>query len=206
LTREFENEIIESVLRGNVNAFESLVREYEKLVYNIALRLMGSPEDAADMAQETFLKAYRSLSSYRGDSRFSVWLYRITANVCLDALRAKSRKPTVSLTIEDEDGEDTQFEIPDTAPSPEELLQNKLSRESVSKCLMKLSEEQRRILVMREVAGLSYEEIGEALSLESGTVKSRIFRARRKLCSFLEEEGNIPDFISSVTTKGDADD
>jgi RNA polymerase sigma-70 factor (ECF subfamily) len=97
--------IVRKVLQGDVNAFEKLVTEYEKAVYAIALRMTGNAEDAQDMTQEAFIKAYNSLSSFRGESKFSVWLYRIVNNVCLDFLRSRSRKPTVSLSVEDDEGE-----------------------------------------------------------------------------------------------------
>ena len=93
MTREQEAMIVRKVLQGDVNAFEKLVTEYEKAVYAIALRMTGNAEDAADMTQEAFIKAYNSLSSFRGDSKFSVWLYRIANNVCLDFLRSRSRRP-----------------------------------------------------------------------------------------------------------------
>lgn len=93
MNRISEKEIIERVLGGDANAFEELVLRYEKTVYSLAVRMVSDREDAADMTQEAFIKAYNSLSSFRGDSRFSVWLYRITTNVCLDFLRSKSRRP-----------------------------------------------------------------------------------------------------------------
>ena len=92
MNREQEAAIVRRVLDGDVNAFETLVREYEKNVYNIALRMVNNSEDASDMTQEAFIKAYNSLPNFRGDSKFSVWLYRIVSNVCLDFLRSKSRK------------------------------------------------------------------------------------------------------------------
>ena len=107
MTREQEALTVQRVLDGNADEYEKLVLEYQKNVYNLALRMTGDPEDAADMAQEAFIKAYSSLSGYRGDSKFSVWLYRIVSNVCLDFLRAKKRRQTVSLSVTDDDGEDT---------------------------------------------------------------------------------------------------
>ena len=190
------------VLEGDVNAFEDLVTEHEKGVYAIAQRMTGNAEDAADMAQETFIKAYNSLSSFRGDSKFSVWLYRIATNVCLDFLRSRSRKPTVSLSVEDDDGEETQMDIADESQSPEQLLERGLTRDAVRRGLKSLSPEYRQILLLREIQGLSYEEIAEALALEVGTVKSRIFRARKRLCAFLLEDGNIPEFSASGKMEG----
>ena len=202
MTREQEAMIVRKVLQGDVNAFEKLVTEYEKAVYAIAQRMTGNAEDAADMTQETFIKAYNSLSSFRGDSKFSVWLYRIANNVCLDFLRSRSRKPTVSLSTEDDDGEETQLDIADESQSPELLLESALTRDAVRRGLDSLPPDYRQILLLREIQGLSYEEIAAALGIESGTVKSRIFRARKRLCTFLIEDGNIPEFRSSGKVKG----
>lgn len=202
MTREQESAIVRKVLGGDANAFETLVLEYEKNVYNIALRMTGNSEDAADMTQEAFIKAYNSLQSFRGDSKFSVWLYRIVSNVCLDFLRSKNRRPTVSLSVEDDDGEDAQLDVADESQSPELLLDRKLTRDSVRRGLDSLPPDYRQILLLREIQGLSYDEIAQALSLEVGTVKSRIFRARKRLCTFLIDDGNISDFSSSGKMKG----
>ena len=198
MTREQEAAVIRRVQNGDLNAFEDLVAAYEKNVYNLALRMVGNPQDAEDMAQEAFLKAYRSLPQFRGDSKFSVWLYRIVSNVCLDWLRAQKRRPVASLTEEDEEGEESQMDLPDESALPEELLERRLTREAVQRGLQSLSEDQRQILLLREIQGLSYEEIGLTLDLEPGTVKSRIFRARKRLCAFLLEDGNIPDLYAST--------
>jgi len=202
MTREQEAAVIQSVLDGDVNAFEVLVKEYEKNVYNLALRMTGNSEDAADMSQEAFIKAYNSLSSFRGDSKFSVWLYRIVSNVCLDYLRSRTRKPTVSLSTENDDGEEIELDIADETQSPEFLFDRRLTRDAVRRGLAALPPDHREILLLREIQGLSYDEIAAALELEAGTVKSRIFRARKKLCSFLIKDGNIPEFISSSKERG----
>ena len=202
MTREEEQAVVRRVQDGDVNAFGDLVAAYEKNVYNLALRMTGSAQDAEDMAQEAFLKAYSSLAGFRGESKFSVWLYRIVSNVCLDFLRKKGKRQTVSLSAEDDDGEDVVLDVPDTAQSPEALLEKKLTRDAVRRGLASLPEDARQILLLREIQGLSYEEIGETLGLEAGTVKSRIFRARKKLCAFLLDDGNIPDSFSSSLSRG----
>ena len=194
--------IIRDVQSGNVNAFEAIVREYEKNVYNIALRMGLEREDALDVSQESFLKAYHALGNFRGESKFSVWLYRIVSNTCLDFLRERKRRAEVSLSVEDDEGEAGEREIGDESLSPERLYERKLTRETVQRGLLSLPEDQREILLLREIQGMSYEEIGRVLSLESGTVKSRIFRARRKLCEFLAEDGNISLPPSSKRTGG----
>lgn len=202
MTREQEEKIIARVLGGDTDAFEALVTEYEKNVYHLALKMTGNTEDAADLSQEAFIKAFHSLSSFRGDSKFSVWLYRIVSNVCLDFLRRRSRRQTVSLSMEDEDGEEAQLDIPDERQAPELLLEKSMTREAVRRGLAQLPPEPRQILLLREIQGLSYEEIASVLGIESGTVKSRIFRARKKLCAFLLADGNIPDYISSSKQGG----
>ena len=202
MTREQELAVIRRVQRGDTDAFEALVAAYEKNVFNVALQMTGNREDAQDMTQEAFLKAYSSLSSFRGDSKFSSWLYRIVSNVCLDFKRRQGRRPSSSLTMEDDEGENIQLDIADESQSPEALLERKMTREAVRAGLQQLPDEQRQILLLREIQGLSYEEIGEAMGLEAGTVKSRIFRARKKLCAFLLKDGNIPDSISSSKSRG----
>jgi len=202
MTREQEAAVINAVLDGDVNAYEYLVKAYEKNVYNLALRMVGNSEDAYDMSQEAFIKAYNSLHSFRGDSKFSVWLYRIVSNVCLDYLRARNRKATVSLSVENDDGEDVELDIADEASSPQALLDRSLTRDAVRRGLQALPPDHREILLLREIQGLSYEEIADTLELEVGTVKSRIFRARKKLCAFLVKDGNIPDYVSSSKLRG----
>ena len=202
MTREQEALTVQRVLYGNADEYEKLVLEYQKNVYNLALRMTGNPEDAADMAQEAFIKAYNSLPNFRGDSKFSVWLYRIVSNVCLDFLRSKSRKPTLSLSMEDDDGEETQLDIADESQSPERIFERAMTRDAVRRGLAALTPEYRQILILRELQGMSYEEIAAVLGLESGTVKSRIFRARKKLCAFLLRDGNISGFAPSSNTEG----
>ena len=202
MTQEQELKLIRRVQAGDAEAFEKLMLAHEKAVFNLALRMTENREDAEDVSQEAFLKAYRSLSDFRGESKFSVWLYRIVSNVCLDFLRRKRRRPSASLTAEDDEGEEVQWDVPDERYTPERLLERKLTQEAVRKGLAALPENQRKILLLREIKGLSYEEIGEVLDLDPGTVKSRIFRARNRLCAFLEQDGTIPDSYTSNSAKG----
>jgi RNA polymerase sigma factor (sigma-70 family) len=191
MTREEERTLIELARAGDAGAFESLVLTHQKQVYNLALRMVGNEEDALDMSQEAFLRAYTSLEHFRGDSKFSVWLYRLTSNLCIDFIRSRKRRSAVSLGYTDENGEDQELEIPDLRFSPETELEKKELRRQVAAGLETLSPEYRQILILREINGLSYEEIGQALSLEAGTVKSRIFRARKRLCKLLSDSGNL---------------
>lgn len=123
MDRDEERRIIAQVCAGDTNAFEALVVAYQKQVYNLALRTVGNEEDAADMTQEVFLRAYRALGTFRGESKFSVWLYRLTTNVCIDFLRSRRRHPTVSLTASEDDDEQPQFDLPaDESVGPEQQL------------------------------------------------------------------------------------
>lgn len=198
MTREEEDQLVERVRNGDGDSFEELVLENQTKVYNLALRMVGNEDDAFDMSQEAFIKAYNSILSFRGDCRFSVWLYRLTTNVCLDYLRSEARRSHVSLSYQDDADDEKELEIPDERFSPETAAEKKELREAVNRGLMKLPQDYRAILLLREIDGLSYEEIGQALDIEEGTVKSRIFRARRKLCTILSADGN---FSKSNTSK-----
>lgn len=200
MTKEEELELIQRVLDGDSSSYEKLVLENQTRVYNLALRMVGNEDDAFDMSQEAFLKAYNSLGSFRGESRFSVWLYRLTSNVCLDFLRSEGRRAHNSLTYVDEEDE-KELDIPDERFSPQTEMERKELREAVHSGLLKLPRDYRVILLLREIDGLSYEEIAEALKLETGTVKSRIFRARKKLCDILTCDGNFSHGFSSKNRK-----
>jgi len=188
MTKEEESALIARVLAGDADAFEPLVLEHQTNVYRLALRLMGNEADAADAAQDAFVKAYTSLSSFRGDSRFSVWLYRLTNNVCIDALRR--RRDTVPLETEDVQGEAEELPLPDERWSPEILAERAEDIRAVRTAMAALPPDCREILTLREIGGLSYEELSAALHLELGTVRSRLSRARKKLADELMKSGN----------------
>ncbi len=181
-----EKILIQRAKKGEIAAFESLVTAYERRVYSLALRSTGSLEDAADIAQEVFLHAYRSLDSFRGDSGFSTWLYRITMNLCVDFARKNTAQPQ-SLDQQTAD----QIEETHPARQPEIALANSELRRELDAALNMVSEEHRKIVILRDVAGMSYADIGAALGLSEGTVKSRLARARAALRKILLERGNI---------------
>ena len=191
MTREEESAVIRRVLSGDVNAFEALVTENQTRAYHLAWRMLGSEADAADAVQDAFLKAYTSLKDFRGDSRFSVWLYRLVNNVCIDMLRKRRRTDAVPLQTTDDEGEETELPIPDTGADPQELLERAEDAAAVRRAMDSLPEDCRQILTLRELAGLSYDEIARTLHLEPGTVKSRLNRARKKLCQKLLADGNF---------------
>ncbi len=197
MTRDEEARVIAAVLAGDSDRFGELVRAYEKGIYNLCLRMLRNEQDAMDASQEAFFKAYRALSSFRGDSKFSVWLYRLTTNVCRDMLRR--RPAAASVPLEDEDG--TELPLPDDRFDPERTLERKELRLAVRRALDALPEEFRTVLLLREISGLSYEEISGVTGLEDGTVKSRIFRARKRLAAILLESGNISELSASMLSR-----
>lgn len=201
MTRAEEMAVITAVLDGDVNAFEKLVLENQRQVYTLALKMTANEDDAYDISQEAFIKAYKNLSKFRGDSKFSVWLYRLTSNLCLDFLRSRKRRAAVSTSYINDEDEEQELSIPDERFSPDSVLEKNELRRSINAALDALDEDYRHIIVLREINGLTYDEIAAVLDLELGTVKSRIFRARKKLCSIILRDGNLSDRIPSNRTK-----
>ena len=179
--------------RGDQNAFALLVERYTGLVYSLALQRVGSQQDAEDIAQTVFFKAWRALPEFRGDSAFSTWVYRMTVNASTDFLRQKGRQEP-PLSLDDPD-------LPQTAhpgPEPFETVRETERREALAQAVHALPEQARTILLLREMDGLSYEEISTALDLPMGTVRSRLARSRRALGALLRKQGNLwEDFTSN---------
>ena len=186
-----EKAVIDRVCAGDSDAFEALVLDNQKKVYNLALKMTGNEEDALDLSQEAFIKAYSSLKKFRAESRFSVWLYRLTYNICIDFLRKKKRKPELPLTLTDQDGDFLDLEIPDTRYEPASEAEKRELREVVTDSIDSLPDKYREIIVMREMTGMSYDEIARSLGINEGTVKSRLSRARQSLVSILNGYGTF---------------
>ncbi|MBR6118962.1 MAG: sigma-70 family RNA polymerase sigma factor [Oscillospiraceae bacterium] len=197
-----DKQIIEQVLAGDNDAFGALVERYQNRVYNLALRMCGNRDDAFDLSQEAFFRAWRSLEGFQFESAFSTWLFRLTANVCLDWLRARKRRPTVSLTTVDDEEETVELELPDPAKGPEALLLAAEDRAALTRAMNQLAPEYRQILTMRAINDLSYTEIAEILQIKEGTVKSRLSRARLALRNKLLQNGNNLESDSSVFSEG----
>lgn len=183
--------LVQRSLAGDTDAFRQIVERYQSKVYNLALRMTGNPEDALDAAQESFMRVFRSLSTFKGDSTFSTWLYRIANNIVLDELRKRRRRPLVVMStdafVAGEEGEHPlEFSGP-ASQQPEEQVVWAERRREIEQALQSISPEHRHILLLRDVEGFSYEEIAEMLNLNPGTVKSRLNRARlavrERLCS-----------------------
>jgi len=204
MTADAELQIIKKVVDGDRNAFEELILFNQKNVYNLAYKMTGNEEDALDISQEAFLKAYRQLNGFRGDSRFSVWMYRMTYNLCIDFLRKKKRTGTISLTYQEDGGDDRDVELPDLRDLPEDSALRRETRKAISEGIKELSPEHREILVMREITDMSYYDIAETLKLSEGTVKSRLARARMSLAKILMDKGTFPESFrqKNQTAKG----
>ena len=192
-----ENKCIKKAIAGDPDAFEQLMLQYQAQVYRLTFRMTNHAEDAADLTQEIFLKAWNNLDKFEFKSAFSTWLYRLASNTCLDFLRSVKRHPQVSLTVEDNDGEEATLDIPDSAPSPEESLISSEEAALLARAMAELEPEQRQILTLRVVNEMSYADIADILRIREGTVKSRLSRAREALRKKLLIIGNKPFSLSS---------
>lgn len=194
--------LIRRAQRGDADAFEQLLLEHQKNVYNLCYRMAGNPDDAMDLSQETFLRAWRCLDQYQFASAFSTWLYRLCSNICIDFLRKRRRQQTVPLTFEDADGEEQTYAVPDAQPLPEEQVELKLTHETLAAAMAQLLPEHRAVLQLRVVNEMSYEQIADVLDIQIGTVKSRLSRARNQLKKILER-GNLSRRTSSECMEGE---
>ena len=195
-----ESELVQRARQGDEGAFAALVEQNQSRIFNLALRMTGNPDDAAELAQEALINAWKGLSKFQGGSSFATWLYRLTSNACIDFLRREKRRSGLSMTVSlDEDEEERQVELPDLRYSPEVEAERRELRAAIREGLETRSEEHRKVLVLRELDGLSYAQIGQILGLEEGTVKSRIARARVALRKYLVSTGNFSPPPSSTS-------
>jgi RNA polymerase sigma-70 factor (ECF subfamily) len=196
-TREVENSFVDedcglvtACQGGDVDAFEVLVRKYQKRMVNIAVRMTGDYEDACEIVQESFLSAYKSIKRFRGEAKFSTWLYAICINHAKNQMRSEKNRsryvqPPGDL-LENERGSLVYQAASDDRPILEQLEKKEVD-EKVQECICSLEDEYREVLVLRDIQGLSYEEIRGILDIPEGTVKSRLFRARESLRNRLKK-------------------
>lgn len=192
-----ERLLLQKAQEGDRESFAALITLHSRGVYNLALGYTGRHHDAEEIAQTVFVKAWKALPQFRGGSAFSTWLYRLTVNACTDHHR-REQKRRGDLSLDDPD----LAPIRDTAPSPEEIVIRREEQAILRKALAELPEPHRLILILRELDGLDYRELGQVLDLEPGTVKSRLARARRALRDKLLSEGNLLDRAPSNPEKG----
>jgi RNA polymerase sigma-70 factor (ECF subfamily) len=181
--------LVERAKRGDVSAFEMLVVKYQRRIERLISRMVRDADLVQDIAQETFIRAYRALPQFRGESAFYTWLYRIAVNSAKKALMELKRDPLVSESamVSTEDGEEpsrVENELSDGS-TPESLLASKEIAATVNAAIESLSEDLRQAIVLREIEGLSYEEIADVMNCPIGTVRSRIFRARESIAGKL---------------------
>ena len=184
-----ERWLIEESRKGNVDAFEELIRDYKKSAYNIALRVLRNVEDAEDASQEALIKIFKSINNFNMESTFKVWMYRIVVNTCID-FRRKKYINTVSIdeTIDLGSGREIQREIADDSYNPDALIDRNFNTQLVNDAINKMEDDFKTIIILRDIKGFSYDEISEILSCNLGTVKSRLSRARKNLKELLEKE------------------
>ncbi len=173
-----DQELVERVQQGDRAAFDLLVRKYQHKVIKLVSRYVRDSSEALDVAQEAFIKAYRAISSFRGESAFYTWLYRIAINTAKNYLVAKSRQP---VNKESEVGDPDQFDLASQLTdidTPEGLILSEEIRQTILQAIEQLPEDLRTAIILRELEGMSYEEIAQAMDCPVGTVRSRLFRAR----------------------------
>jgi RNA polymerase sigma factor (sigma-70 family) len=187
-----ERRLVEVAQRGDAESFNALVRLYEGRVYNLCYRMLGDPDSAADAAQDAFLSAFRNLRSFRGGS-FRSWMLRIATNTCYDILRARKRRPTVSLDIDgDDEDASSPLQIADSAETPDDFALRRELAAAIQHGLTALPEEQRIIVILSDIQGLAYEEIAQITGTNLGTIKSRLSRGRARLREVLKAGELLP--------------
>lgn len=184
-----ENKLIERASGGDPSAFNRLMEAHERRMYAVALRMCSNREDAQDCLQEAMLRIYRSISGFKGQSSFATWVYRITMNTCLDELRRKKNKQNTSL----DSLLDTGWSPRDESASPEKRAIQSETRRVLHEEIQALPEDMRSAIVLRDLQGLSYEEIAQVLDINVGTIKSRISRGREKLREKLKQKPELFD-------------
>lgn len=199
-----EKKLIELSVGGDIEAFETLIQSHQKKVYNIALRMTKNPDDAQELSQDAFVRAFTSISKFRGDSKFSTWMYRITVNVCTDFLRKRNK--TISLSIEQGAAvgeEERPLQIEEDGPGPSELSEKKQLKELVRDAMDSLSDEHREVLVLRDLMDMPYKDIANTLNVNEGTIKSRINRARESLKKIITQRQELfQDYVVKFDRRG----
>ncbi|MCR4804921.1 MAG: sigma-70 family RNA polymerase sigma factor [Clostridia bacterium] len=175
---------IDLAVSGDEQAFASLISAVQNKAYAMAYRYMGNDADTRDAMQEAFIKMYRYLGTFQGGSSFETWFFRILINTCLDELRKRKH-------ASEQEDIDEHYEIADEREGTEELLLKKERQKAVRDAIKQLSEDAKNIIILRELQGLSYEELADVLDIEPGTVKSRLNRAKQKLKSILMEQSTL---------------
>ena len=182
-----EQELVELLFQRKEEGFRKLMTFYKDDLVNYAYRFLGSYDDAVDVAQETFIRVYRFIETFQRGARFGTWLFAIARNVALSMLEDRKRRGTVPLTHTDDEGEDVELDIPDVHYVPDRSVDSTIVAQRIQEALMKVPPVFREAVVLRDIEGLTYEEIAEVCNVELGTVKSRINRGRAILQQLLRD-------------------
>ncbi len=196
--------------QGDAQAFRKLVERYQRRIVQLALSMVKDPDEAMDIAQETFVRVHRYLPSFKGDSSFFTWTFRIATNLCVDAARKKARSGRVGLPVAHDEELETELAagmdpLSAALVGPLRAAENRELRERLGAALEQLSEDHRAIVLLREVDGLSYEELSAVLGIPKGTVMSRLFHARMRLQAMLRDEATDGGDRAAARTTAEAD-
>ena len=193
MSKTDDQRLVKRVQRGDKIAFDLLVLKYQHKIVKLVMRYVRDPSEALDVSQEAFIKAYRALPKFRGDSAFYTWLYRIAVNTAKNYIVAQNRRPIeYDLDIQESDGFELNVKLRNE-DSPEKIAQRDELRETVQSAIDSLPDELRVAILLREIDGLSYEEIAQSMDCPVGTVRSRIFRAREAIDKTIQPLVGEPD-------------
>ena len=192
-----EKELIKAAKDGSIKAFEEIISLYEKKVFSTIYFMVKDENEVEDIAQEVFIKIYKNLKNFKEKSSLYTWIYRITINVCFDEIKKRKNVIYLDEKIETEDGEIDRA-LKDKSKSPSEIVEENDLKNRLEKCIKKLPEDQRIMIVLRDIKGFTYMEIAEMLKLNLGTVKSKISRARTALKEILDEDGTFLEYDESI--------
>lgn len=187
-----DKKLIKKAQKGDTEAFEKLIEKYQNVVYGIAYRYAQNSDDAADMAQEVFLKMFKNINTFKFKSKLSTWIYRVAANTCIDlAKKTGNDNNTYSIDDSSSDYGSRYLEVADPSPEPVEVVLGGEIKDAVNTAISSLNEEYRTVIILRDIEGLSYDEISEIIDCSVGTVKSRISRGRKILRKILSQNREL---------------
>lgn len=184
-----EKELLGRIAHGDNSAFDQIIALYQDRIFNTLYRYTGNYDDAKDLCQDTFLNAFKSISSFKEQASFYTWIYRIAINLCISRQRSNVRRPATPMSAfsKPDSGDDRQFDLPDSEMNPVSTIEQREKNAIIQKAINSLSEDSRQAIILRDINGLSYDEIAEVLELPTGTVRSRIHRGRSELKEILKD-------------------